>query len=263
MKQILNTAIKTALLALCVANAGWAQTTIRINEVYTRGTSGNRDWVEIYNSASTSIDVSGFKIYDNGGRTGTKPKKVLPSGTTVAANGFIVIVTDTASFTGDLSDFGLSNNGDSVWVENTTGLVIDSVFIPALGVDTSYARKPDGTGTFVKSTPPTKGKTNTPAASAVVQQLSTVPGTYRLEQNFPNPFNPSTTIRFVIPSAGHVRLEVFDLLGQHVTDLVDQVLAAGTHSVRFEAGSMIPAGMYLYRLHSGGATIIKRMTLVK
>ena len=52
-----------------------------MNEIYSRGVAGNLDWIEIYNGASTQIDVSGYKIYDNGGQGGTKPKKALPAGT--------------------------------------------------------------------------------------------------------------------------------------------------------------------------------------
>ena len=71
-----------------------------------------------------------------------------------------MVITDTADFPGDLSGFGLSSGGETVWLENATGLLIDTVVIPALGVDTSYARMPDGAEVFVKLSPTTRGVSN-------------------------------------------------------------------------------------------------------
>ena len=113
---------------------------ILINESYSRGTTENPDWIEIYNATTTAVDISGYKIYDNGGQAGTKPKKEIPAGTTIPAKGFYVIVVDDA----DASGFGLGSGGDQVWLENTTGTVIDDVTIPALAENTSFGRYPDG-----------------------------------------------------------------------------------------------------------------------
>ena len=66
-----------------------------MNEVYSRGTAGNLDWVEIYNPSSLPINIGGYKIYDAGGQTGVKEKKTIPAGTIVPAKGFFVVVTDT------------------------------------------------------------------------------------------------------------------------------------------------------------------------
>ena len=71
-----------------------------------------------------------------------------------------MIITDTADFVGDLSKFGLSNSGDKVWLEDASGVLIDSMEIPALGADTSYARVPDGSDVFVKLSPTTRGNSN-------------------------------------------------------------------------------------------------------
>jgi hypothetical protein len=79
---------------------------------------------------------------------------------------------------------------------------------------------------------------------------------------YPNPFNPTTTLRFTLPAAADVRLEVFDLLGRRVATLVDGPLDAGTHAVPFDAAHL-PSGTYLYRMQAGGAVLTQRMTLVK
>ncbi len=89
-----------------------------------------------------------------------------------------------------------------------------------------------------------------------------LPGGYALDQNFPNPFNPTTSISYTVQSAGHVTLEVFDLLGRSVEVLVDGVVAEGQHTYQFEAGNL-PSGMYLYRLTAGNETITRKMMLLK
>ncbi|MCK7520233.1 MAG: lamin tail domain-containing protein [Ignavibacteriales bacterium] len=127
----------------------------KINEVYSRGTAGNEDWIEIYNPSTDQIDLSGYKIYDSGGQSGSKPKKEIPSGTIIPAGGFFVVVVDDTLDSG----FGLSSSGETVWLENASG-IIDSITFPALGVDTSYARNPNGSSVWVKLSPPTKGESN-------------------------------------------------------------------------------------------------------
>jgi hypothetical protein len=69
-----------------------------------------------------------------------------------------------------------------------------------------------------------------------------------LSQNFPNPFNPSTEIRFSIGTYGHARLRVFDLLGREMATLVNEKKSAGTYTVTWNAGAKIPSGVYFYRL---------------
>jgi hypothetical protein len=84
-----------------------------------------------------------------------------------------------------------------------------------------------------------------------------------LYSNFPNPFNPSTTIRFELPAdAGHVRLAVYNTLGQRVSVLVDQIMPVGQHTVQFDA-STLASGMYIYRLEAGSRVLSQTMTLVK
>ncbi len=83
-----------------------------------------------------------------------------------------------------------------------------------------------------------------------------------LVTNYPNPFNPSTTIRFSLPEAARVRLGVFDVLGRQVRLLQDGVLEAGPHSVVFEAGDL-PSGTYLYRLETPQGSFVESMLLTK
>jgi photosystem II stability/assembly factor-like uncharacterized protein len=89
-----------------------------------------------------------------------------------------------------------------------------------------------------------------------------MPLTYSLMQNFPNPFNPQTTITFDLPEGAHVRLCVFDVLGREVAILADEHRAAGGHSVQFEAHGLT-SGVYFYRLELGVTSTIRKMTLAK
>ena len=89
-----------------------------------------------------------------------------------------------------------------------------------------------------------------------------LPAEVTLSANYPNPFNPETTIRYALPQAGQVHLAVYDLLGHEVAILVDQSKPAGNHTVRFGARNF-PSGLYVYRLHAGDKTIVRTMMLVK
>ena len=95
---------------------------------------------------------------------------------------------------------------------------------------------------------------------------SVLPEGFSLGSNYPNPFNPSTMIPYQLPAPMHVRLEVFNLLGQRIATLVDGGRAAGSHTAEWDAtdaaGQAVGAGVYLYRLSGDGARITRRMLLI-
>lgn len=94
-----------------------------------------------------------------------------------------------------------------------------------------------------------------------------VPVSYKLSQNYPNPFNAGTVIDFTLRNSGHVKLEVFNILGQSVITLVDGEKPAGIYSVEWDGqnarGQSVPSGMYFYRLNTDRFTDVKKMTLLK
>jgi hypothetical protein len=90
----------------------------------------------------------------------------------------------------------------------------------------------------------------------------TQPLVFELAQNYPNPFNPSTRISFSIPAQAKVVLKVYNLLGQEVATLLNEVRPAGVHNVRFNAQNLA-SGMYLYRIVAGDFTSVKKMLLMK
>lgn len=89
-----------------------------------------------------------------------------------------------------------------------------------------------------------------------------IPREYILEQNFPNPFNPVTHIKFGSPKTSRVKIEVFSLLGQKIKTLLDEEVSAGYYLVDFDA-TQLPSGIYLYRIEADSYQAIKRMILLK
>lgn len=89
-----------------------------------------------------------------------------------------------------------------------------------------------------------------------------LPDNYKLYDNYPNPFNPTTIIKYNLPSAKHVTLQVYNILGQLISTLVDKTQAAGSYSVSFNALNL-NSGMYIYRLKAGNYIKTKKMILIK
>jgi endoglucanase len=98
------------------------------------------------------------------------------------------------------------------------------------------------------------------------QGVNSIPESFRLEQNFPNPFNPSTKIRYSISNPTKVSLKIFNILGKEITTLVDKEQVSGTYEVDFCCSNKldaIPSGIYIYTLSAGNFFDSKKMILLK
>lgn len=95
-----------------------------------------------------------------------------------------------------------------------------------------------------------------------VVEVEVVPVQYELSQNYPNPFNPSTTIRFSLPQATQLKINLYNMLGEQITTIADGMFEAGYHKVTFNASSL-PSGTYIYRLESSEFVQVKKMILIK
>lgn len=99
-------------------------------------------------------------------------------------------------------------------------------------------------------------------AVAIDVDLPEVPDGYTLQQNFPNPFNPSTTIRYSLTFGEPVTLTIYDVNGRAVKTLVNEYQPAGQYAINFEAGDL-PGGVYFYKLQAGNFAETKKMLLVR
>ena len=91
---------------------------------------------------------------------------------------------------------------------------------------------------------------------------TTIPSEYKLFNNYQNPFNPSTTIKFAIPTKDHVKMTVYDALGRIVAELVNSTKEAGTYEINYNASSLA-SGIYFYKLETGTFSEVKKMMLLK
>ncbi|HUX60026.1 MAG TPA: T9SS type A sorting domain-containing protein [Ignavibacteriaceae bacterium] len=96
---------------------------------------------------------------------------------------------------------------------------------------------------------------------------NTIPSKYELNQNYPNPFNPTTNIQYVLPKQGEVSLNIYNILGQMVRSLVNNVQSAGVHLVTWDganqAGQKVTSGIYFYKLSAGNFVNVKKMIMLK
>ncbi|MCI0450428.1 MAG: ASPIC/UnbV domain-containing protein, partial [Chlorobi bacterium] len=139
--------------------------------------------------------------------------------------------------------FGIENAAfaDSVVIRWTNGTVDRSYNISANGRYTAV----EGSGVI-----------------GIIPIGTEVPDSYNLYQNYPNPFNPGTKIKFSVPNYGKVTLQVFDVLGNEISVLVNENVKAGNYEIDFNA-SGLSSGIYFYKLSAGNFVETKKMMLVK
>ncbi|MDP3442025.1 MAG: YCF48-related protein, partial [Ignavibacteria bacterium] len=92
--------------------------------------------------------------------------------------------------------------------------------------------------------------------------LEDIPDNFMLSQNYPNPFNPTTTIEYQLPSAGHVLLKVYDILGREIVTLINENKYAGNYKVTFD-GKKFVSGVYFYTINANKYSKTKKMILMK
>ena len=105
------------------------------------------------------------------------------------------------------------------------------------------------------------------AKGGIQKSDQVLPDDYVLRQNFPNPFNPSTTILYEIPIGSQMRLSIVDMLGRELRVLVDSFMEAGLHEAVWDGndltGARVPSGVYFCRLESNGVILAQKMLLLR
>jgi hypothetical protein len=162
--------------------------------------------------------------------------------------------------------YGLQVSTDPGFATTTasqTGLT-DTTFTLAvrLASNTLYYWRVNATNSVGTSTWAAARSFRTEPASAVEQLDGMLPTQYALLQNFPNPFNPTTTIRFEVPKEGFVELKVYDAVGKEVATILSNYLTAGRYQIRWNAAGNA-SGVYFYRLVSQDYSSVKKLILMK
>jgi hypothetical protein len=153
---------------------------------------------------------------------------------------------------------------------------IDDPSVQEITLSAAQLKKPDHSLMWVYNRRPSPESNTFVTARPDFEQVSValsgvvsdgLPKEYALDQNYPNPFNPTTQLAFALPKAGHVRMDVFNVLGQKVTTVVDGEYPAGNHTVTWDgtnsSGGSVSSGVYFYRIEADSFSKTRKMMLLK
>ena len=252
---------------------------VKINEVLYNPSTGG-DMVELKNFGSSAVDVSGWWFCSKQSYNPISGMTVESGNINIPPDGFLVL--SGRDFV-DPADLGLYINNNSFADENNMsdfvqwggaqtpnreteaarkGIWTAGEFAPsaASGSSIEYDGVGIGAGAWAETATPTLGAENSNVTS--VEGPAGIPENFSLGQNFPNPFNPSTEIRFNLKQSGPTVLKIYNMLGQEMATLVDENLQVGPYKITFEPFAL-PSGVYIYRLQSNGLTEARKMLLLR
>jgi hypothetical protein len=239
------------------------------------------DWIELYNYSDGIVNISGCQFKDSGGDVVFE----LPDNLYLEPDAYLVLCKDTSKFDafypeianrrGNFS-FGLSGDGELITLLDNAGGIIDEVLYSN---SSPWPLNTNATGYTIELIDPEFDNNNGSnwAASGdlhgspgrknniivdVHNNRSDFPSEYSLNQNYPNPFNPVTTISYQLPQAGEVELNIYNIMGQKVAELVSAYQEAGYYNIKWNAQN-IASGIYFYRFRSADFIQVKRMLLLK
>lgn len=216
------------------------------------------DWIELYNPTDAPVVLTGKYLTDK--QDNLKKWKFTQPALSIGPGEHLVIWCDEQQAQpGIHTNFKLSADGEFIALTDEDGItVIDSISFGPQSSSASFGRSPSGSTSWT-SMQPTPGTANVIVNSAM-DRLN-VPSDFSLGA-FPNPFNPSVTIRYSVPQAGEVTLTIHDLLGREVWRMVDHKKSSGISSVQWNADRNA-AGMYLLTIRSGNRIATMKLLLVK
>jgi hypothetical protein len=218
------------------------------------------DWIELYNPTSNPIILTGRFLTDKKDNL-TKYQFTQPN-LVLNPNEYLLIWCDEqVSQQGIHSNFKLSKDGEFISLVESDGIsIIDSLSFGLQTTDISFGRLPNGTGNW-QFLSPTPGISNLLVS---IEENTILPAEFSLNA-YPNPFNPSTTIRFSTPptsshlakgrnEVGFVTLKIYDVLGNEITTLVNEEKQAGTYEViwngKNNSGNSVSSGTYFVRIQA-------------
>ncbi len=275
------------VLAMLTAIFGLFAQSLYINEIQAKNESTITDpegdycdWVEIYNADDSSVDLGGMYLaddhYDGTLESCFMISDEYPEQTTLVAGGFMLFWFDEDTDDGIFHvDTKLGGSADAVYLISSENVVIDSYeyeYEENTGLDVddvSIGRVPDGTDNWSffgpgYSYPPSPGSSD----NMIANDEETIPSAQAaLNANYPNPFNPETTISFTLPQQANASLTVFNIRGQKVKSLFNGQAQQGTTSVVWkgtdDTGKSVSSGIYYYRLQTSNQVQTRKMVLMK
>jgi hypothetical protein len=236
---------------------GWGGTILRTTNggtTWTEQTSGTNNWLNGVSftdaNMGTAVGWRGTILRTtNGGTTWTEQT----SGTTERLED----VSFTDANNGTVVGFGgtilRTTNGGTTWTEQTSGTNNWLSSVSFTDANNGWAVASNGTILHT---------TNGGVSFVEEEQIDEMPTIYFLSNNFPNPFNPSTKIKYSIPQSSNVVIKVFDILGNEIETLINEEKSAGTYEVKWNAENL-PSGVYFYQLNAGEFVNTKKMILLK
>lgn len=244
---------------------GPGRMTLKDNELYVASTYYGADWSTYSGASKINLDTKEVTTNDFGANAAFTGDIVVFNNEVYRGylNGMVKIGSDLTFDatqmigTGSAMAYSLDVNEDNVYIGYSDYVAPDTVvvFDSEGNVENSYQ---------VGAIPGDLEFVNEPSS---VKETELVAVDFSLEQNYPNPFNPTTNIQYNIPKNTFVKLSVYNILGKHIIDLVNENQNAGLQNVQWNAldknGLAVPTGVYFYRLESGDVNLTRKMVLMK
>jgi hypothetical protein len=237
----------------------------------------NRLYVNIHSTVQPSGEISGTLMQNDGVYTATLDGAQESTSSTARGTGVVYFQNDTVKYLFTIAGLSSTYTGAHIHTSQNGSVlkptpVTDSTASGNWSPIADSARALLVTGKLyfnVHSTTFPAGEirgnisaTSSATATGVDQRPSDIPTVFNLKQNYPNPFNPSTTIEYNLPAKAHISLIIYNVLGQTVATLIDEVRQAGNQKITFDA-SRFASGIYLYKMttDNGYAKTMKMLLL--
>ena len=220
------------------------------------------DFVELYNNGADTVNISGWGFSDTDGIITT----IAPD-TSIAPGDFLVLW-----YTGDNNGFPevnekLSKNGETIYIADADGSPVVSYDFGSQTDDLSYGRNPDGSAIWEYFPNPNPGQSNVIENTSLSIDGKIVPEAFVLHKNYPNPFNPVTSLRYNLPNDGLVNITIYDMRGRLIKTLLNSSQTAGYKTSQWNAtndrNEPVSAGLYLYAIQTGEFRQTRKMVLLK
>lgn len=238
-----------------------------------QGDGDSYEFVELVNTGEHPVDISGYQ-FANGIRF------TFPQGSSINGGEYIVVAKTATTYSNhdyqvfQITSGKLDNAGEELVFCDSQGAVVDSV---CYDDQPPWPTKPDGEGpslelknpsldnniaTAWRASEQTGGTPGGKNSVTGIEKSELIPLRYELFQAWPNPFNPGTSIQYSLPEVTKVTIKIFNLIGQEVAILVDEIQGTGIHTIAWEPGNL-PGGIYFVRFSTGKFTKVRKILCLK